>query len=72
MVADVGPDSGRLNLTDHAVSIRDLLTHTAGIPDPEPTAIHEDRRYLSAVSVHPMTEAHTTGIHPVGWMRGAD
>jgi CubicO group peptidase (beta-lactamase class C family) len=22
--------------------------------------------------VHLMTEAHTTGIHPVGWMRGAD
>ncbi len=30
------------------------------------------RRYLSPFSVHLMTEAHTTGIHPVGWMRGAD
>jgi CubicO group peptidase (beta-lactamase class C family) len=29
-------------------------------------------RYLSPFSVHLMTEAHTTGIHPVGWMRGAD
>jgi CubicO group peptidase (beta-lactamase class C family) len=30
------------------------------------------RRYLSPFSVHLMTEAHTTGIRPVGWMRGAD
>jgi len=34
--------------------------------------IYEGRRYLSPFSVHVMTEAHTTGIHPVGWMRGAD
>jgi len=34
--------------------------------------IYEGRRYLSPFSVHLMTEAHTTGIHPVGWMRGAD
>ena len=34
--------------------------------------VYEDRRYLSPFSVHLMTEAHTTGIHPVGWMRGAD
>jgi CubicO group peptidase (beta-lactamase class C family) len=33
---------------------------------------YEGRRYLSPFSVHLMTEAHTTGIHPVGWMRGAD
>ena len=33
---------------------------------------YEGRRYLSPLSVHLMTEAHTTGIHPVGWMRGAD
>lgn len=32
----------------------------------------EGKRYLSPFSVHVMTEAHTTGIHPVGWMRGAD
>lgn len=32
----------------------------------------EGHRYLSPFSVHLMTEAHTTGIHPVGWMRGAD
>lgn len=33
---------------------------------------YKGRRYLSPFSVHLMTEAHTTGIHPVGWMRGAD
>ncbi|MFL6352649.1 MAG: serine hydrolase domain-containing protein [Bryobacteraceae bacterium] len=34
--------------------------------------VFEGRRYLSPFSVHLMTEAHTTGIRPVGWMRGAD
>jgi CubicO group peptidase (beta-lactamase class C family) len=34
--------------------------------------VYEGRRYLSPFSVHLMTEAHTTGIHQVGWMRGAD
>ncbi len=34
--------------------------------------VYEGRRYLSPFSVHLMTESHTTGIQPVGWMRGAD
>lgn len=34
--------------------------------------VYEGHRYLSPFSVHLMTEAHTSGIHPVGWMRGAD
>ena len=34
--------------------------------------VYDGHRYLSPFSVHLMTEAHTTGIHPVGWMRGAD
>jgi CubicO group peptidase (beta-lactamase class C family) len=34
--------------------------------------VYEGRRYLSPFSVHLMTEAHTIGIQPVGWMRGAD
>ena|SRR6185312_15016911 len=34
--------------------------------------VYEGRRYLSPFSVHLMTEAHTTGIQPVGWMRGSD
>jgi CubicO group peptidase (beta-lactamase class C family) len=33
--------------------------------------VYEGRRYLSPFSVHVMTEAHTSDIHPVGWMRGA-
>ncbi len=34
--------------------------------------VYEGHRYLSSFSIHLMTEPHTTGIHPVGWMRGAD
>lgn len=34
--------------------------------------VYDGRRYLSPFSVHLMTEPHTTGINPVGWMRGAD
>jgi CubicO group peptidase (beta-lactamase class C family) len=34
--------------------------------------VYEGKRYLSPYSVYLMTEPHTTGIHPVGWMRGAD
>jgi len=34
--------------------------------------VYQGKRYLSEFSVHLMTEAHTKGIHPVGWMRGSD
>ena len=34
--------------------------------------VYEGHRYLSPFSVHLMAEPHTSGIHPVGWMRGAD
>jgi CubicO group peptidase (beta-lactamase class C family) len=34
--------------------------------------VYEGHRYLSPFSVHIMTEPQTTGIHPVGWMRGSD
>ena len=34
--------------------------------------VYEGHRYLSPFSVHVMTEPQTTGIQPVGWMRGAD
>lgn len=34
--------------------------------------VYEGHRYLSPFSVHLMTEPHTSGIRPVGWMRGAD
>jgi len=33
---------------------------------------YEGRTYLSPFSVHLMTEAHTTGIRPVGWVSGGD
>jgi len=33
--------------------------------------VYEGRRYLSPFSVHVMTEVHTAGIQPVGWMRGS-
>lgn len=34
--------------------------------------VYEGHRYLSAFSVHLMTEPHTSEIRPVGWMRGSD
>ena len=37
----VGPDAGRLSLPNHSITVRDLLTHTAGIQDPAPASIHD-------------------------------
>jgi CubicO group peptidase (beta-lactamase class C family) len=34
--------------------------------------VYGGHRYLSPFSVHLMTEPQTTGISPVGWMRGSD
>jgi CubicO group peptidase (beta-lactamase class C family) len=34
--------------------------------------MYDGHRYLSPFSVHVMTEPQTTGIQPVGWMRGSD
>jgi len=34
--------------------------------------VYQGHRYLSPFSVHLMTEPQTTGIQPVGWMRGSD
>ena len=34
--------------------------------------VYEGYRFLSPFSVHLMTEPQTTGIQPVGWMRGSD
>jgi CubicO group peptidase (beta-lactamase class C family) len=37
-----GPDSARLSIPNHAITIRDLLTHTSGMQDyPGPPAIHD-------------------------------
>jgi CubicO group peptidase (beta-lactamase class C family) len=33
--------------------------------------VYQGKRYLSPYSVHLMTEPHTTGVNPVGWMRGS-
>jgi CubicO group peptidase (beta-lactamase class C family) len=41
VATNVGPDAARLSMPDHAITIRDLLTHTAGIPDSAPPAIHD-------------------------------
>ena len=42
-----GPDAARLAIPNHAITIRDLLTHTAGIQDSAPPAIHEYRQTMS-------------------------
>jgi CubicO group peptidase (beta-lactamase class C family) len=34
--------------------------------------VYQGHRYLSPFSVHVMTEPQTTGLNPVGWMRGSD
>jgi CubicO group peptidase (beta-lactamase class C family) len=41
VATNVGPDAERLRKPDHPITIRDLMTHTAGIPDPAPAAIHD-------------------------------
>jgi CubicO group peptidase (beta-lactamase class C family) len=39
--ANTGPDAARLSEPDHAITIRDLLTHTAGMTDAAPVAISD-------------------------------
>lgn len=41
VATNVGPDAGRLSMPDYPVTIRDLLTHTAGIQDAAPAAIRD-------------------------------
>jgi CubicO group peptidase (beta-lactamase class C family) len=44
----VGPDAERLRIPNHAITIRDLLTHTAGIQDyPGPPDIHDYAQTMS-------------------------
>jgi CubicO group peptidase (beta-lactamase class C family) len=38
---NTGPDAARLSEPEHSITIRDLLTHTAGITDTAPAAISE-------------------------------
>src|SRR5438067_4422436 len=41
VATNIGPDTSRLSIPDHPVTIRDLLTHTAGIQDAAPASIHD-------------------------------
>jgi CubicO group peptidase (beta-lactamase class C family) len=41
VTSNIGPDSTRLRMPDHPITIRDLLTHTAGVQDFAPAAIHD-------------------------------
>jgi CubicO group peptidase (beta-lactamase class C family) len=44
----VGPDAGHLSLPNHAITIRDLLTHTSGMQDyPGPPAIADYAQTMS-------------------------
>ena len=52
VVSNVGPDSGRLRMPDHPITIRDLMTHTAGIQDNAPAEI---RDYMQSLNV-PLAE----------------
>jgi len=47
VAAKVGPDSARMSTPDHPITIRDLLTHTAGIQDPAPAEIHDYQQLLN-------------------------
>ena len=40
VATNLGSDAARLGIPGHPITIRDLLTHTAGIQDPAPAAIH--------------------------------
>jgi CubicO group peptidase (beta-lactamase class C family) len=48
VATNVGPDATRLAVPDHPITIRDLLTHTAGIQDSAPAAIHD---YMQLMNV---------------------
>jgi CubicO group peptidase (beta-lactamase class C family) len=47
VVANQGPDAARLSIPDHAITIRDLLTHTAGIGDGVPDEIKDYRQLMN-------------------------
>ena len=42
-----GPDAARLGIPDHAITIRDLMTHTAGFTDAAPAAIKDYRQLMN-------------------------
>ena len=48
VATNTGPDAARLGIPEHAITIRDLLTHTAGFTDAAPAAIQD---YQQAMNV---------------------
>ena len=47
VVTNQGPDAARLGIPDHAITIRDLLTHTAGFTDAAPADIKDYRQLMN-------------------------
>jgi CubicO group peptidase (beta-lactamase class C family) len=41
VAANNGPDNSRLSVPEHAITIRDLMTHTSGVPDEPPAEIKD-------------------------------
>ena len=44
---NTGPDAGRLGTPEHELTIRDLITHTAGFTDGAPAAIKDYRQLMN-------------------------
>jgi CubicO group peptidase (beta-lactamase class C family) len=47
VATNTGPDADRLGVPDHPITIRDLLTHTAGFTDAPPAAIKDYRQLMN-------------------------
>ena len=47
VTTNTGPDAARLSQPEHAITIRDLLTHTAGFTDAPPAAIKDYRQLMN-------------------------
>ena len=47
VVANVGPSNERLSIPEHPITIRDLMTHTAGIQDFAPAAMKDYRQLMN-------------------------
>jgi CubicO group peptidase (beta-lactamase class C family) len=47
VATNIGPDAARLGMPGHPITIRDLMTHTAGIQDGAPAAIHDYPQLLN-------------------------